>query len=741
MSTGRFIWAPQDSGLELVTREYHGDHNQEDHGNWADDNTNPGNTPRSGAQAQRRMARARQVEMIPGLVNKFPNVIHYTHDTTPNKLDDILKYGLDEGSFGALGKLEKTGYVTKDDLRVVVQTEIPTRADTTDRVVPDMMYYREDVADPQAAAVQNLINENPDLIGAWVSFADPIPVSWIKAVYVKGKQIYPKQYRTDAKLGFDLFEESPRWIPPPNFGSKLDDTRRFHYPGGQEHNQDDHGNWADGEAGDEGLKSVTKLDGALDEPDASGFHYHATTLENALDIGKQGAMVPHEPSFGTDQDAWPDGSTAKRSYFGTPQNIWQFAPEGGKPVALRVPRKAAKFKAESHTGDIYVSGNISADDIEIKTEKGWRKLKSMVPKDYADKRYHLEGTENDHDQSTHGNWAHGGGEGAGSADMKDEDGNWLSRDEYRAKMPNRLNWKEVAKLDGPWPDDIQKRYDAERKMEDAWNKAIREELSFGRMSPEKADELGYYLGVEKWADLPGTIYHVTTANDRVFAEGLKQSALGEWRVYTGKVVDLLDSSKPDVKLFRTGFEPRDALRAFDARSWLIKGVLDERLRYWTRLELFKHLEGGRTTIETVKRLREIFEPYIGSPGLSRGAQILEPYALENIIRTETAWAINQGRLAVAEASEDYIIGLEYSSVLDDRTTNICNYAGTGRADGTGDNPIRIRKDDERVPALTPPNHFQCRSTWIYLTVDDGEIKWSSDARIDRAVRMVQDGFA
>ena len=35
----------------------------------------------------------------------------------------------------------------------------------------------------------------------------------------------------------------------------------------------------------------------------------------------------------------------------------------------------------------------------------------------------------------------------------------------------------------------------------------------------------------------------------------------------------------------------------------------------------------------------------------------------------------------------------------------------------------------------------CRSTLIYLTVDDAPIEFSSDAEIDRAVALVQDGFA
>lgn len=123
-------------------------------------------------------------------------------------------------------------------------------------------------------------------------------------------------------------------------------------------------------------KDVVRVSGSLSEPDAGSYHYHATNLERAHDIANQGKLVPHGPSYGTDQTAWPDGSRQKRSYFGTDKNVWQFAPEEGQPVVLRVKRGAADFKAES-TGDIYVSKPIKADYLEILTHQGWQPLKNL----------------------------------------------------------------------------------------------------------------------------------------------------------------------------------------------------------------------------------------------------------------------------------------------------------------------------------------------------------------------------
>ncbi len=197
--------------------------------------------------------------------------------------------------------------------------------------------------------------------------------------------------------------------------------------------------------------------------------------------------------------------------------------------------------------------------------------------------------------------------------------------------------------------------------------------------------------------------------------------------------------------FGPGMEPLDAMRAMTARSWLIRGIIEDALRNAARRELMKHLEGGRTNNETIGALREVFEPYIGDPTAitptgMRGPEwpagmspenILAAFRLENIVRTESAWALNQGRVSMGDAAGDYVVGYEYSAILDQRTTDICR-----TADG-----LLLKKEDPRTAALLPPNHFQCRSTVIYLTTDDAPIEFSSDAKIDRAVSLIQDGFA
>lgn len=126
----------------------------------------------------------------------------------------------------------------------------------------------------------------------------------------------------------------------------------------------------------------TKLSGPITDADRASYHYHATNLDNARDIAAHG-LQPHKPDYGTDQKAWPDGSTEKRSYFGTPEAVWSFAPEHGYPVVLRVRRDATRFKRES-TGDVYARNTIRAKHIEILTSKGWQSLSTTLHEATAD---------------------------------------------------------------------------------------------------------------------------------------------------------------------------------------------------------------------------------------------------------------------------------------------------------------------------------------------------------------------
>lgn len=89
-----------------------------------------------------------------------------------------------------------------------------------------------------------------------------------------------------------------------------------------------------------------------------------------------------------------------------------------------------------------------------------------------------------------------------------------------------------------------------------------------------------------------------------------------------------------------------------------------------------------------------------------GRAVNVPARLENIVRTNTSGALNMGRSNVFNREEfkGFIEAFQYSAILDDRTTDICE-----TLDG------RIRKD---WGSLQPPNHFQCRSILVPVTILD-----------------------
>ena len=112
------------------------------------------------------------------------------------------------------------------------------------------------------------------------------------------------------------------------------------------------------------------------EESATGYVYHATNEERAGDIAKEG-MKRYRPHIFTDQETWPDGSKERRNYFTpTAVNTWQFAPEEGAPVLLRVKSDAHPFKRES-TGDVYSIKDVPASKIEALTEQGWHPISNV----------------------------------------------------------------------------------------------------------------------------------------------------------------------------------------------------------------------------------------------------------------------------------------------------------------------------------------------------------------------------
>lgn len=139
------------------------------------------------------------------------------------------------------------------------------------------------------------------------------------------------------------------------------------------------GQWTDGSPGDAWEAPPDREWETI--PADPEYLYHGTRASRAADISSS-KLQTHRPNYGTDQDAWPDGSTEKRSYFTpSPKSARNFIPEdSGAPVLLRIKRTAAQFKAERGTGDWYASKPIPPKAIEVLGKGGnWVSVTQAFP--------------------------------------------------------------------------------------------------------------------------------------------------------------------------------------------------------------------------------------------------------------------------------------------------------------------------------------------------------------------------
>lgn len=110
-------------------------------------------------------------------------------------------------------------------------------------------------------------------------------------------------------------------------------------------------------------------------------------------------------------------------------------------------------------------------------------------------------------------------------------------------------------------------------------------------------------------------------------------------------------------------------------------------------------------------------------------------ALNTIVRTGIFDALNEARFNFFTDPEldGFVVALEYSAILDSRTTPICRHL-----DG------RIwPSDSPRWEGFRPPNHFNCRSLLIPVTIDDevaGKDPASDDGLSKPSRLLPQDGF-
>lgn len=185
--------------------------------------------------------------------------------------------------------------------------------------------------------------------------------------------------------------------------------------------------------------------------------------------------------------------------------------------------------------------------------------------------------------------------------------------------------------------------------------------------------------------------------------------------------------------------PREAFDWLMAKVETVTGVLAEDLESTVRLAILESIKQGDTTQDAILRLREALEPWLGDPTRVdpvRAAELVTPSRLETIVRTNTTEAFNMGRLVELRRPQldDVIEMVEYSAILDTRTTDICRYL-SGRT---------FMKGDPDLDRLLPPNHHNCRSLLVPVPPsgeDDAREQLIDSEGKGRAFELAGRGFA
>ena len=207
--------------------------------------------------------------------------------------------------------------------------------------------------------------------------------------------------------------------------------------------------------------------------------------------------------------------------------------------------------------------------------------------------------------------------------------------------------------------------------------------------------------------------------------------------FIGSINDLL----LDVKLPSKGikfhaeapnFRPRDAQRYLKAKAFWITGLIDTKIREKARGILLNAIGTGEALSKTIQKLSDTFEPYVGDENVLRDDEVVSPSRLETIVRTNATDAFNQGRIVEARQAGEFLVGFQYSAVLDQVTTDVCKFLD-GKA---------FRPDDPLLDTLRPPRHFSCRATLIPISIDEevAEDDFITPREADEALELSGEDF-
>lgn len=154
-----------------------------------------------------------------------------------------------------------------------------------------------------------------------------------------------------------------------------------------------------------------------------------------------------------------------------------------------------------------------------------------------------------------------------------------------------------------------------------------------------------------------------------------------------------------------GFIPDDMIEFIRVNALIGADKYSEDLEALMRQTIASSIQAGESGRVAARRIRLTLQDYEGA-----SLEDANPTRIERIVRTNHTRAYNAGRLVeLRRLSERKIVkGAQYSAVMDSRTSAICRKLH-GRI---------FKPDDPDLDNLTPPNHYNCRSALIAVTITD-----------------------
>ena len=143
--------------------------------------------------------------------------------------------------------------------------------------------------------------------------------------------------------------------------------------------------------------------------------------------------------------------------------------------------------------------------------------------------------------------------------------------------------------------------------------------------------------------------------------------------------------------------PKKVLELFEQQAFWIAGVESDEMLKLAKGIILNGISEGKTTRDTAFELSKVLEDFPKS-------------RLKTIVRTNITKAFSQAALSSFRDPDvkDIMQGVEFSAVLDDSTTDQC-FSLDGK---------QYKIDDPYLDIVTPPLHFNCRSTLIPITIED-----------------------